>query len=163
ATLTGAGNIEVTTGFTWTGGTISGSGLVTVDHPVSWTVNGGILSGRTLRNHGACALSGSSLQMTSAAAFRNQRDGSFDIGSDAGITGATSTFENQAGAMFRKSAGGGTSTVGSIFTSAGNVRLLSGTLRFQGASGNSSSGAATTSGGTTLEIREPFTFPAGAS
>ena len=88
--------------------------------------------------------------------YRKQRfnlsGGVFDISSDGAalVISQIGTFNNQAGATFRKSAGSGTSTVAWAFNNSGTVQAQSGTLRFT--SGGAYGGTTTLSGGATVEF-----------
>jgi len=84
------------------------------------------------------------IQVGSGAAITN--NGTWDCQSDAFLTsaGGPGPFTNGSAATFKKSAGGGTTTLGIPFNNAGSVQALAGLLHFSG-------GYVQTAGSTTLD------------
>jgi fibronectin-binding autotransporter adhesin len=84
----------------------------------------------------------------SGALFDDVADNSWDV-----------TFNNQAGATFRKSAGGGSATFFKPFTNAGTVQAQSGTLAFTG--GFTQTGGSTVLAGGSISSNSLMNFTGG--
>ena len=134
-TLSGSGELTVTTALNWSDGTMSGSGKTIIPSSGVMTLsstNEKFLSVRTVENSGMVNYTGSGeLDMRDAATFTNQAIGLFDMQVDALIEhgfGAAPTFDNQG--TFQKSGGPGTATVGVPFNNSSPVKVQNGTLSF---------------------------------
>lgn len=139
--LTGAGNLTITSGFSWSGGTISGSGTLALPPGLTWTLpidpfgSRPVLQ-RTLNNDGnAIHTNAGGLLVDTGGLFRNRSGGTFDHRSDGSLSGSGS-FDNQAGATFVRSTSAGLSTISVAFSNAGTVRHLTGALDFNGTLSN---------------------------
>ncbi len=132
-TLGGSGTLTVASALAWSGGTMSGSGATTVSGAT--TISGAgdkTLSARTLNLNGPATWSGTGNLVVSAAATINNA-ATFDIQTDADIPGAL-TFNNTMAGTLRKSAGVATTSfgAGSVVNTSGTVQALIGTLQFAG-------------------------------
>src|SRR5262249_50323412 len=151
-TLTGTGDVTVTGPLSWTGGTMSGSGHTRAQGGM--TLSGSdykYLDGRTLDNSGTATWAGSGLIYTYNRAVWNNLPGStLDAQSDttfffSGI-GALATFNNQG--TFKKSVGSGTTSVEVVFNNSGTLDVQSGTVSLR--RGGTSGGAFREAAGATL-------------
>ena len=133
-TLTGGFNLTLNDNLSWTGGTMSGSGITNADGGIS-LVGGGtrVLIGRTLNNAlgQSATLSGASatLNVGSGAVFNNL--GTFLAQNNQAFAnngGAASTFNNPG--TFTRNTGTGTFSIGfnGVFNNAGTVNVQTGTL-----------------------------------
>ncbi len=149
--LEGSDEVTVSGLTTWTGGTMSGTGVI--------NANGGIaMSGtavkdlvtRTLNNPGTATWTGTgAVRLGSGAVINNA--GLWDAQSNAtlsAILGTPRTFNNLG--TFRKSAGSGTTTVSVTFNNTGAVQVQTGTLNLT--LGGTSTGSFIGSAGTTLQF-----------
>jgi hypothetical protein len=119
--------------FQWSGGILSGSGVLT--NTGTLNISGSAarsFSGLTLANAGTITWSSTgSFQINSGSQLRNLASGLFDIQSDATLlyaAGLASSFVNQG--TVRKSAGAGTSALSVPLTNNGTIDAQSGTLNF---------------------------------
>jgi YD repeat-containing protein len=140
-TLTGSDPLTVSGAMSWTGGTISGRGVINANGGLALGGGPGVaigetLSGRTLNNAGAATLAPSnsslSLSLDSGALFDNKPGASFTFQNDAGIVdggGATSTFLNEG--TLTKAGGTGYTGISVAFNNGPNglVQVLTGKLR----------------------------------
>jgi uncharacterized repeat protein (TIGR01451 family) len=133
--LAGSSILTVTEVMTWTGGTMTGSGMTIIAAEADLSLSGGYgksLDGRVLDNQGTAAMVGTgNLDLQNGAIFSNT--GTFDLQVDLSIIdngGADPTFNNVG--VFRKSGGGGTSQVQVVFNNGGTVEAQSGTLQLTG-------------------------------
>ena len=156
--LNGSGNIIVNGATTWIG-QMAGSGTTTFNGPVSLTTGNGI--NRNIINTGTTTWSGNSSINNSTCNWTNQNGAVFDIQNDqALLSQGVATFNNQAGATFRKSAGSSTSTIAWAFNNAGSVDALSGTLAFNG--GFTQTGGVTRLNGGAITSTSEMLFNAGS-
>ena len=150
----GGGTFDFTTGgFTWSGGTINGTGTLTNAPTGTMTIssnNGPTLSGATLTNQGTITETGSnsSLNLTSGAVLNNS--GTFDIAqtfsgfaNPISVSGGVFNNENTGVLELANSV---TDTFSSSFSNTGTVEVTAGTLRIAGPIAGYSSGTLT--GGT---------------
>jgi cytoskeletal protein CcmA (bactofilin family) len=155
-TLTGTGGVTMQQ-LNWTGGTIGGTGSLTIaSGPIAITSLVG-LSQRMLTNPGTMTISGSGqIAFTSGAKLINPAGSTIDIQDNNpngnGIFyyngGAVSTLTNAG--LLKKSAGTGTSTMGTLtFTNTGSVEVDAGTLVVPTYSETASSNLTFLIGGTT--------------
>jgi uncharacterized repeat protein (TIGR01451 family) len=131
-TLTGASPVQVngTSGF-WNGGTITGTGGLTINGGAIFTVSAAStvnLIGRTLTNAGTINFTTPiTLQMTNAT-INNQATGLIDLKDDNGITVTGTSTINNAG-ILQKTAGAGASILDATFNNTGTVKAQTGTLK----------------------------------
>ena len=134
-TLAGAGNLTVNTAFSWLSGTMSGAGFTRIAPSALGTIAATSASptlDRLLLNDGALSLGGTApLSVAPGAIIRNGTGATFSLPGDNDVSGS-GAFENQAGALFVKSGGTGTSFVAGSITQLGTLRVLSGTLQLPG-------------------------------
>jgi hypothetical protein len=177
ATLTGGGTVSVTGSLVWDSGTMEGLGTTSVAAGATVTLSnntlGGdgftFLSGRTLTNAGSATwvspISGfnTALELSAGATWINEANALFDIKNSLPINSGEGggTFVNLG--TFRKSAGTSITTVtsGVTFQNGGTVQVQTGSLQLRGPSQND--GAINLAAGSTLDIRNDFTFSAGSS
>ncbi|HXI03075.1 MAG TPA: hypothetical protein VNI57_07845 [Candidatus Saccharimonadales bacterium] len=152
-TLRGTDTITVSGLTTWTSGTMRDAGTTNANGGVS--ITGGstksLTSSRVLTTSGTTTWTGTgSIQVGSGAGIVS--NGTWDCQSDASLTGLSSPgpFTNSSMAVFEKSAGAGTTTVGIAFDNDGTVTVQTGTLSLSG--GGTSSGAFQAAPGTTLQF-----------
>lgn len=132
--ITGAGNITVTGAFTLNGGTLSGTGLLTVPAGVTWTLNAGAL-GRNVNNSGTARHQGTaSITLAAGKTFTNFSGATYEFVSDGRLVGI-GNFQNQNGALIRKSGGLTASPTGSsldhnVITNQGTIRIEAGRFQF---------------------------------
>jgi hypothetical protein len=137
----GAGELVVSDGFTWTGGTMGGSGTTTVPAGASATIAPAgspsafvMLDTRTFSNEGATRLESGTILGNNGATIRNS--GTFELASEASYWG--STIHSHAGSPSRflntgrliKDAGTATSRVGMLSDNQGAVEVQTGELAF---------------------------------
>jgi len=126
--------------FTWTGGTLTGSGrtLAQGGLEIRGTADK-ILDGHTVVNPATATWAEGDLHTYNGATFTNEAGATFDIQSDGILrnwSGAASNVDN-AGTV-RKSSGTGTSTFAVVLSNSGLIEVQSGTLNLSG--GGASSG-----------------------
>jgi hypothetical protein len=154
-TVSGTGNLTLNALFTFTGGTLGGTGTTTLVYGSA--LYGGSLNSTITSQAGAVNnfVGVGSLQSASAAAvWNNQLSSTYNLLSDSGLStfnGAAGTFNNSG--IFQKTGGTGVSTIAWNFnnSSTGAVNVQTGTMNFT-AGGTDSGGAYTVSGGATLEF-----------
>lgn len=157
-TLSGAGELRVTSSMNWTGGTQSGPGTTTVPAGSAATLGGSgskiLRGGRTFNNSATVAVPGDgSLFIDNGAVFNNLAGATFDVQTDADLeffTGTPSTFNNDG--TVRKSGGTDVTEVDAslVFNSDGNLEIQSGTFRLRG--GGINTGGVDVSSGAAIEF-----------
>lgn len=143
-TVTGTFGLTTKELFAWTGGTMSGVGVLNANGGLSLAGGTKTLNGRTINNTGAATWTAGQLSTGNGAIFNNQLGATFDTNFDGTLAnnqGGAALIFNNAG-TFTKSAGALTTTFGAIFANTGTVNADSGTL--------SLSGSVTQHSGTTL-------------
>ena len=151
-TLTGTGNLTITSNFNWTGGTISGFGTTTLPSGATFTLsNGGKnFTQRTINNAGTATWSAGNIQTGLGAIFNNT--GSFTTTYDGvyviNLGGTSAAFVNSN--LFTKSGGAGATTMNVPFINTGTVVAGSGTISFTG--GGSASGEFNAAAGDSVEF-----------
>ena len=131
--LTGAGTLEVSTAFSWTGGKMSGSGSTVLGPEATTTIEGGgealSLAGRDMVNAGAVTFSTGVIAVSEGAEIVNK--GVFKANSQSATpeieaipSGATISNTG----TFEKTAGTGITTIAPSFENEGVVSQQSGTL-----------------------------------
>jgi hypothetical protein len=133
AVLDGPGNLTVSNACNVTGGTIQGSGTLTIPSGAALNVNGFVFwSQRTINNSATTTIAGSGAIATQGGGvFNNLSGGVFDIQNDNGIgysSGSPAAFNNFG--LLEKSAGAGSSPFSALFTNSATVQIESGTIYF---------------------------------
>lgn len=132
-TLAGSGGLTVTGASTWSGGTIGGSGALTFDTGATVTMPGTSAAtlSRPLLNNGTINFTAaSSAMLIDGVAITNS--GTFDIQSSQSIlvTPGTPPFINNG--TLRKSSGAGVTQFAAPLANTGTVQVGAGTLNFSG-------------------------------
>src|SRR3954468_13552919 len=173
-TLGDGGTSSANGSYALSGGTLTGSGTLTLGGPFNWTVgtlgstasnlavvaNGGLnisgasvksFNGGTLVNGGAGSWAGAGQVNCSApAVFSNSPSATFDLLTDGNaliLNSGTAVQVANAG-TFRKTGGTGVSTINTVFNNAGVVDVRSGTLALTGGGTNSGPFISSASGAT---------------
>gem|GEM_PF-441485 len=159
--------------FNWTGGSLRGGGAITTI-AAGFNVNisgpGGksllhgsnTAGGHSLVNNGTITVTGTgNISAGDGAAITNAAGGLFDVQTDMSFAylgvGNTATFNNQAGAILRKSGGAGSTTFGQFnFINTGTINVQTGSLVFNNANANHTfSNGTTLSGGGLVQLAGP--------
>ena len=166
-TLSGTGAVTVSGSMNWTGGTMSGSGTTVIASDALLSLQGTEykqLSGRTLRNLGTAVWTQGPITIYSGGKFVNEVGGVFDARVDniVYMFGGQGTFDNRG--ELRKSAGAGTTWIGHSstsgpgrFSNSGTVQVQSGTVSIWLTGANSSSGSFDAGPGTELSLNTTST------
>ena len=154
--LGGSASVTVANRLNWTGGTMSGTGLTEIPAGGTLALSGSSAKylARTVNSSGAATLVGSSLSSTtggSGAVLNNLPGATFDVQADYGLAGTEAATFNNAG-TFTKSAGTGTTSIGSAWTfiNTGTFEVQSGTVSAAGPFNND--GVVTVGPGRTLTL-----------
>ncbi len=135
--LNGNGSLNVKNSFTWDGGTVGDAG-----HPAfqlnlalgsTSSLAGAaplLFSAGTIANAGTVTMTSAVNDLDIAAGATFQNNGSFDFQTDRGLSG-TGTFNNNPGALIKKSAGA-SSSIAPPFVNTGTVDVQSGVINFSG-------------------------------
>jgi hypothetical protein len=158
-TIDGAGDLTVSGAFSWSGGSMSGSGTTTIGATSTLTINAsGIGLQRTLANNGTITWVAGQIQLANGgniqnnAAFTAQPDNSIaDFGSAGG-------FSNNVSGTLTRNTGTGQMVMGVPFTNAGTVTVSTGDFRIQS---GSSTGTINGAASTTVSITNNFSVTAG--
>ena len=133
-TLTGAGQVDVTTSYTWSGGVLGGGGITNANAPL--TINPGFavtLQSRILNLNAGAVFTSGFISHGQGAVFNLPAGQTFDIQGNLGFSfgqGGTRGAFNNSG-TFVKSAGTGFSDMDVTFNhNAGAVNISAGTMRF---------------------------------
>ena len=127
-TLTGAGDLTVSSLFDWAGGTLSGSGRLDANGGMTLSGATKYLDGRALNNAGDAVWTGGNIVAGNDYVINNLPGATFDVQNGVQLLYSgvgTGTFYNAG--IFRKSVGGWTD-VQAYFTNAGTVDLQAGSL-----------------------------------
>jgi hypothetical protein len=152
-TLGGTGTMTISGLLTWTGGTMAGGGHTVANGGITISSNNNKdLSNRILDNSGTATWTGGTLFMNSNSVWNNLVGSTLDAQNDAQFGGGngsqyTGSIFNNAG-TFTKSAGTGTTTVVSFVVNTGTIDAASGTLNI--ADGGRDDGSFTVESGATL-------------
>jgi hypothetical protein len=157
-TLTGPGAVAVENDFTWTGGTVSGTGPTTLNGTSE--ISGGFfstLTGRTVDNHGTATLGvNSGFQFNNGGTWNNDADGTLVLqsGSSVGNFFAGNAVVNNDGLV--QMLGTGSASVGVLLNNNadGTVDVEGGTLTL---TTGSSSGTFNAAAGAALTFSNAFT------
>lgn len=137
-TLTGSGQLTVTASFVWTGGTLGGAGILSVALGATGLLSGAetktLAEGRILENNGTITWSGGEITEAEGYSGSIHNHHLFEVQCDQtlGSPAAAATFDNTG--TLRKSAGAGVATLAAGFTlhNHGTVAAQKGTLRIDG-------------------------------
>jgi hypothetical protein len=164
-TLNGSGDLTIDGAWTWTvGGTMTGAGRTILNGTA--TLGGGFFSkidGRTVNNAGtATVAAGQTFTFANAAVWNNLAGSTFTLPDSSGVANffANSSAFNNAGTVV-KSGPPGTTTIAVPFNNTGTTQVHAGTLSLTG--GGSDSGTFALDLGTTLNVGGPYTFQAGGT
>jgi RHS repeat-associated protein len=133
-TLKGAGTLEVSNTFTWTGGSMAGSGTTNLLASSTGTVSDVTINERVLLNGGSLSLSGNYLSMRATAILENT--GTLTLNAEGEETGIIHPF-SEFGALLinsgtiRKSSGTGATTIRADLANYGTVQSGPGKLNFE--------------------------------
>jgi hypothetical protein len=160
--VTGSGNLSVSVELSWTGGTMGGAGATNIPKQGVMNISGTAtksLSRRTINNAGTVTWSGGDINCDDGAVFNNQTGGIFDAQSNAifswTLLGSTPTFNNIG--TFRKTISASTTTFSGVtFINTGTVEAQTGTISFSG--GVISGGTFNAGPGTTISFAGTSTF-----
>ena len=157
-TLTGPGDVAVENDFTWTSGTLGGTGDPVLNGTAE--ISGGFfasLSGRTVDNHGtATLLPNSGFQFNGGGTWNNHSDGTLVLqsGSSVGNFFADSAVLNNDGLVQKVGPGGASVNVTLNNSASGTVDVEGGTLTL---TTGSSSGTFNAAAGAVLNFNNAFT------
>ena len=151
--LNGTGTLTVASQLVWTGGTMTGAGIINANGGMS--ISGGSLhdltSSRVLNTGGTTTWTGGQIRVGTGGSITN--NGTWDCQNDLSmdnVFNGAAAFNNNGTGTFKKSTGAGTTAVNIPFNNSGFVEVLSGTIRL--GNGGTSDGAFTGLAGTTLEF-----------
>ena len=150
-TLAGSGNLTISGPSTWSGGTIAGGGSLTVDSGATVAMPGTVAAtlNRPLLNKGTITFAAATNGLLiDGAAVTNA--GIIDIRSSQpiGATAGTPAFVNQG--LLKKSAGAGVTQFAAPLSNSGQVQIGAGTMNFSGTY-TQSAGTTTVLPGATLQ------------
>ncbi len=153
-TIDGAGLLSLRTNFTWSAGTLSGTGTTLLESGVALLISGSSSKtlNRRLDNHGTVTFTGtgSLLGNTTDTVVNNYSDGIFDIQVASGtMLGTTAVFTN-AGTL-KKSVGSSMVILAAALHSTGTVYVELGNLSLTG--GGTLAGVSTNVSGQVFELR----------
>jgi hypothetical protein len=163
-TITGPGTITINGPLAWSGGTMSGAGTTTLNDGTTISATSAKIDGRTINNFGTTNMAASSsLAFSNAAIWNNQPGGLFVMPDSAAITsffaGSTAGINNF-GAL-QKIGPPSTANVGVALNNSGLVQIQAGTLNLT--AGGTNSGTFDIASGATLNLGGNPTFQAGAA
>ncbi|HEY7114857.1 MAG TPA: hypothetical protein VIA45_18150, partial [Thermoanaerobaculia bacterium] len=130
--IDGAGNLSVSGAFSWTGGTMSGSGTTTIAATSTLAINsGGVGIQRQITNNGTITWQAGQLQMSNGTIDNNA---TFTAQPDNSIAnfGGTNAFHNNAAGTFTRDTGTGQMDMNIPFTNAGTLTVSTGEMRING-------------------------------
>ncbi len=158
-TVEGAGTLALDEAFTWTGGTMSGSGQTVIPTSLSAAIEPGSGSGhvrleeRTLVNHGTLTLAEGAILMTSA---QIENTGTFKVNSES--SGYSNQLENWSGTntlvntgTVEKTTGTGTTKLGVTLNNEGTLDAATGHFAFPSPTSITLAGGSTLTGSFHLE------------
>ena len=139
-TLGGTGDLTIDAGgvFTWSGGTMDGGGAVNIPATGALNITGEVnFKGRTINNSGTTTWTGTGhINSGQGAVFNNLAGATFDVRNDRSfrfnLGGDASVFNNLTGATFRKTVAEGTTTMALFFNNTGTIDVQTGTVNFTG-------------------------------
>lgn len=180
-TLNGPGSIDTNGIMSMTGGVVSGTGNLDISGALNWPVGASQMLGtgttsilaagtstisgssiaiivRTFNNYGTINLSTTGwLSISGGVQFNNNQPGVLEVTSDAMITstpfyGASGTFNNNLGAVFRKKTATGTTSIVNPFNNSGDVDVQSGIVSFGGGSTHGPGSTTKAAAGATVDF-----------
>jgi hypothetical protein len=162
-TLVGSGNVTVSGPLLWTGGTMRGPGITTANGTLVMSgpsVPGPNLQGRTLNNAGTATWTGTSVSVGGGGVFNNLAGATFLVRSDGNFGGLEGGVFNNAGDIV-KNGSSNLEGFGLPFNNTGTVEVETGTF-FLGGSGTIG-GSLSVSAGATLSLSGPSLLDPSAS
>jgi hypothetical protein len=139
-TIARTGDLVITHAFNWVAGLLSGLGSLDIAAGAALNISGPqgkAVRGLTINNAGTATWTGTGdIVASQNVVFNNLASAVFDIQNNqslilpAGEPPGSSVFNNAG--TFRKSMGGGTTTIGVFFNNTGTVDIQSGTVDFTG-------------------------------
>ncbi|MFZ1265020.1 MAG: hypothetical protein WAU95_01010, partial [Anaerolineae bacterium] len=162
-TLGGSGTLTVTQNMTWTAGSWNDNGTTVIPVGATLVINGSVsIWQHTVHNKGTTIWSGASdISISNGSVFNNLAGALFEAQNDRTINSIQlGGVFNNAG-VFRKLSGAGNTTVTSVtFNNSGSVEALSGTLGFVG--GYSQSAGSLTLGGGNVQANGTLALNGGS-
>ncbi len=135
-TLDGTGTVTISNVMNWTGGTMSGSGRTIIPAGVLLnlsSVGGVALNTRTLENAGTVLWTGAGvIGMNFGSVITNRVGALFDAQNAASLSSGSGPNRFDNAGTFRKSTSAGTTTLNSIFNNSGAMEIQAGTLLCNG-------------------------------
>jgi len=151
-TLSGTGDLPVSGAFTWSAGVMTGAGVTSASGAaLSGAAAKDLTGARVLQTSGTTTWTGTGqIRLNTAAAIQNA--GTWDAQGNASISNLASGggFQNPAGSTFKKTAGGGTTTIAVPLTNGGALSVENGTVSLTG--GSSTTGSLQGTADTTLQF-----------
>jgi hypothetical protein len=165
-TFTGPGNVTIHDQWTWTSGSMAGTGHTVLDSTGQATLSGGFFSmlvDRTVENRGTATAVNNGFDFRGNAAWNNRPGSLFTLRDGASLgnffAGPASRFNNRG--VLDVEDGSNTSTIGIPLQNAGDVDLESGTLNLSG--GGAARGSFHLAGSTVLSINSDYALNRHAS
>jgi hypothetical protein len=165
-TFTGAGNVTIHDQWTWTSGSMAGTGHTVLDSTSQATLCGGFFSmlvDRTVESWGTATVVNDGFDFRGDAAWNNRPGSLFTLQDGASLgnffASPTSRFNNHG--LLDVEDGSNTSTIGIPLHNAGDVDLESGTLNLSG--GGAARGTFHLAASTVLSIGSDYTINRQAS
>ena len=158
-TITCNANLTVAGSMIWNGGTINGIGAGSIINNGVLSIGGAsakTLDNRSLINNAAINWTGGPISLANGAVVSNQASATFNIETDASITGAGSFVNNGA---LTKNAGVGMTTMGVPFTNGGYLNVAAGALSFT--SSFTQTGGSTAVAGGALSFNQTASYQGG--
>ena len=131
-TLSGSGNLTVSSGLTyaWTGGSMGGTGTTTVASGGTLTINGNVILLRVLTNNGTVTQATGIFYFTNAT-FNNNAAFTAQPDSFLANNGGTNVFNNNASGTFTRNTGTGLYEIDIPFINTGTLTVSTGTAANQ--------------------------------
>jgi hypothetical protein len=130
------GDLVITHAFNWVAGTLSGPGSLDIAAGAALNISGPqgkTMRGLTINNAGTATWTGTGdIVASQDVVFNNLAGAVFDIRNNQSFTDTSGSSEFNNAGTFRKSAGGGVTTIGLFFNNTGTVDIQSGTVDFIG-------------------------------
>jgi len=151
-TLQGSDNITSSGPFTWTGGTLAGTGQLNAGAGMLLNGISRYLHSRTLNVSGASTWTAGWIYLYDGATINNQAGATFNIQVDTGLShqsGAQPAFNN-AGTLAKSVTPGTNDFTSTVFNNSGTVNVATGILRLAG--GGNNTGSFSVSFGALLQV-----------
>ena len=133
-TLAGSGNVTVASGktYAWTGGTMAGGATTTVASGGTLTINAGAVGvQRQITNNGTVTWVAGQLQMSNGT-IDNNATFTAQPNNNIGNFGGTNAFHNNAAGTFTRNTGTGQLDMNIPFVNAGTLTVSTGEMRING-------------------------------